>query len=183
MDATDRQLITDLADRVRATATGERDPEAAALIDRSFGDPRSAVYVLTQAVLVQEQALATAQARIAELEAHQPAPAAERGGFMSSLFGRRTEQPNPQQPWGTQQQPQQAWENHPGAAAAPQPAAPAGGGGGSFMKTAAGVAAGVAGGALLASGVSSMLSEPPTTHDSAAAPAGPEAAEDDDWGW
>lgn len=182
MDATDRQLITDLADRVRAAATGERDPEAAALIDRSFGDPRSAVYVLTQAVLVQEQALATAQARIAELEAHQPAPAAERGGFMSSLFGRRTEQPNPQQPWGTQQQPQQAWANHPGAAAAPQPAAPAGGGG-SFMKTAAGVAAGVAGGALLASGVSSMLSEPPTTHDNAAAPAGPEAAEDDDWGW
>lgn len=182
MDATDRQLITDLADRVRAAATGARDPEAAALIDSSFGDPRSAVYVLTQAVLVQEQALAAAQARVAELEGQQAPAAGERGGFMSSLFGRRAEQPNPQQPWGAQQQPQQAWANHPGATAAPQPAAPAGGGG-SFMKTAAGVAAGVAGGALLATGVSSMLSEPSTTHGHSAAPAEPDDTEDDAWGW
>ncbi|WP_255625033.1 DUF2076 family protein [Pseudonocardia sp. ICBG1034] len=162
-------MITDLADRVRAASTGERDPEAAALIDRSFGDPRSAVYVLTQAVLVQEQALAAAQARVAELEAQQAPPAGERGGFMSSLFGRRTEQPPQPQPWGAQQPAQQAWANHRGAAAAPQPAAHAGGGG-SSMKTATGVAAGVAGGALLATGVSSMLSEPG-------------AGEDDDWGW
>ncbi|WP_226365738.1 DUF2076 family protein [Pseudonocardia sp. ICBG162] len=182
MDATDRQLITDLADRVRAASTGERDPEAAALIDRSFGDPRSAVYVLTQAVLVQEQALAAAQARVAELEAQQAPTGGERGGFMSGLFGRRTEQPAPPQPWGAQQPAPQAWANHPGAAAAPQPAAPAGGGG-SFMRTAAGVAAGVAGGALLATGVSSMLSEPPTTHDQSAAPAESGATEDDDWGW
>ncbi|WP_226367065.1 DUF2076 family protein [Pseudonocardia sp. ICBG162] len=181
MDATDRQLITDLADRVRAAATGGRDPEAAALIDSSFGDPRAAVYVLTQAVLVQEQALAAAQARVDELEAQQAPPAADRGGFMSNLFGRRTEhpQPNPQQPGGTQQPAQQAWANHPGAA---QPAAPAGGGG-SFMKTAAGVAAGVAGGALLATGVSAMFSEPPTTQENSAAPAEQGPTEDDDWGW
>lgn len=96
MNTDDRVQITELADRVRRTGAAGRDPEAADLIRRAFGDPEHAMYVLVQAVLMQEQALRSAHQRIQDLQAHQSfadPDAHNCGGFLSNLFGRRDTAP------------------------------------------------------------------------------------------
>src|SRR5207248_691792 len=118
----------DLANRLRRGSPVAKDSQAAVLIAQHIGPQPDALYLLVQAVLMQEDALRTAQARITELEtaaaAPAPAPAqAQGGGFMSGMFGRSRD-------------------------AAPAEAPPGRSGGG-FLKTAAAAAAGVAGGALL----------------------------------
>ncbi|RSM45845.1 hypothetical protein DMA12_12975 [Amycolatopsis balhimycina DSM 5908] len=143
MENQDRELILGLANRLRQAQPVQKDPQAAELIAHHVGAQPDALYLLVQAVLVQEDALRTAQARIAELQAAAPAPAfgaapasasapppaqAGGGGFMSRVFGQNRDQAAP--------------------AAAPQ-----GRSGGGFLKTAAAAAAGVAGGALLFQGL------------------------------
>ena len=141
MENQDRELILGLANRLRQAQPVQKDPQAAELIARHVGSQPDAVYLLVQAVLVQEDALRTAQARIAELQAAQAAPpvvAAAQGGFMSRVFGQNRNQAVP--------------------AAAPMVAAPAAGsGGGSFLNSAAATAVGVAGGALLFQGLSNAF--------------------------
>lgn len=139
MQAEERDLITGLFERLRPFDSQPRDPEAERLIASLVVRQPSAAYLLTQTVLVQEQALKAAQARIAELES-KPATAGG-GGFLSSA-------PNIG-PWGAK----------PAAAPAPVPAAapsplPQGGG---FLRSALSTAAGVAGGALLFEGLRGLF--------------------------
>lgn len=151
MENSDRKLIIDLAERIRQSQPIQKDPQVAELIKQEISGQPDAVYVLAQAVLVQEESLRAAQAKIVELNeriASSPAPAGPvGGGFMSGLFGKSAEAtPAP--------------GSAPGAGAAPAAAAPAQGGssgGGSFLKTAAAATAGVAGGGLLLSGLSSAF--------------------------
>lgn len=166
MQSQERDLITDLFGRLKAFENQPRDGEAERLIAGLVAAQPASPYLLTQTVLVQEQALKAAQQRIAELES-KPAPS---GGFMGSAprIG----------PWGSAP----AAPAGPVATAPPtrsplqeavapqQPAA----GGSSFMRTALTTAAGVAGGALLFEGVRSMLGHsggPFGAHAAAAAPA------------
>ncbi|WP_232666539.1 DUF2076 domain-containing protein [Pseudonocardia sp. TRM90224] len=148
MDANERQLILGLADRLRAAQPVAKDPGAAELITSQIATQPDGVYLLVQAVLVQEDALRTAQARIAELSA--PAPAQQgvaSGGLLGSLFGKgREAAPAPAQA--------NSWTGN-----QPAPAAGTGSGGG-FLKTAAAAAAGVAGGGLLLHGLTSAFSGP-----------------------
>jgi len=141
MDNSDQELITGLADRIRQAQPVQKDPQAAELIGQLIAAQPDAVYVLTQAVLVQEDALRTAQARIAELTERlaaqppaTPAPPQSNGGFLSGMFGRNQQ-----------------------AAPAPVGAQPQGPSGGSFMKTAAAAAVGIAGGGLLLQGLNSTF--------------------------
>ena len=186
MNADERQLITGLFDRMRSVGSQGRDRDAEQLITDQVRSQPYAPYLLTQTVLVQDQALRAANERIQHLEeqvrnagsGQQPG---ESGGFLGGLgrmFGGgaaassvpSTGQPAYGQPQGypPQGQPGGPWGNQgqsQGYAQQPQGGAPMGGGlfgggagGGGFMKGALGAAAGVAGGVLMADGIRNLFS-------------------------
>jgi hypothetical protein len=162
-------LLAELFDRVQSAAGNRRDPEAEAFIAEKVRAQPYAPYLLAQAVIVQEEGLKNALARIEQLEreaADAKAQPAGGGSFLGSIFGggqRAAEQSQPAPgPWSHQrssvpsvgpqtggwggqqmQQPQQAMQQ-------PQ--------GGSFLKGALGAAAGVAGGVLLANSLQGLFS-------------------------
>ncbi|MEI6203720.1 MAG: DUF2076 domain-containing protein [Enhydrobacter sp.] len=159
MQSEERDLIAGLFGRLRGFEAQPRDPEAERLIAQSIANQPGAPYLLVQTVLVQEQALKGAQARIAELEAKvaaQPAP-----GFLASApkMG----------PWGNASVPptQPVQQAPPAPASAPQAA------GGGFLRQAMMTAAGVAGGALLFEGIRNMMGHSPGPFGAGAANAAP----------
>lgn len=177
MTPEERQLLVGLFDRIRAAAGNPRDRDAENLIADAVRAQPYASYLLAQTVLVQEEAMKAAAARIEELEAknreleeasrQQPAGAGGfLGGFGKSIFG---DAPRPQSvprvgPGGLQggawgQQPQQQggpWAGQQGWSQPQQQQQPAAGGG--FLKGALGTAAGIAGGVLLANSLSGLFS-------------------------
>jgi uncharacterized protein len=183
MNAEERQLITDLFERLRSVGQIDKDRDAEALIISYARQNADAGYLLVQNVLVQEHLaqqqaleLQSMQARIEELEAMVPrqAPkpqAAGNGGFLGGMFGGRPAAPQSvpvSRPAPTYTQASSPWGNRSAApqqggqapyqppAYQPQPQqAPAGGGG--FMRSAMGMAAGVAGGMLAANAISNMM--------------------------
>lgn len=157
MQAEERDLISGLFDRLRPFDSQARDPEAERLIANLVSLQPSSAYLLTQTVLVQEQALKAAQDRIAELEAK--TGNAPPSGFLSSApkIG----------PWGAAPAAAPSTRSPLQAAVAPQPA----GGGGSFLRSALATAAGVAGGALLFEGIRNMLGHNPGPFGTAASAA------------
>ena len=181
MTPQERQLVDDLFDRLAKLEGAPRDPEAASSIAQGLRNAPNAVYALVQTVLLQDEALRRANARIEELEAS-GGQQAQSGGFLDSMrdaiFGQNQSHgsvPNVRAPemaggnrpaWNTGQVLQQGQPpgqyNQPAYGqpygGAPQQQPPAfGGGGGSFLGTAAAAAAGVVGGSLLASSIRSMM--------------------------
>jgi uncharacterized protein len=165
MTEEERKLVSELFDRLATLEDAQRDSEAERLIRDGLRQAPSAPYALVQTVLVQDEALKRANARISELEG---AAAPERdtsflGGMRDSLFGSRERRPSVPSvgPSATSSGMSSAWRT--GAQpmpAAPAPALAAGapmGMGGSFLGTAASAAAGVIGGALLLDGIRSMM--------------------------
>lgn len=172
MTPEERQLLTELFDRVRSASGNHRDPEAEAFIADQIRAQPYAPYLMAQAVIVQEEGLKKAAARIEELErslANQQQAAPQSGGFLGSMFGggrssvptagtiRTTEAPRPSGPWGGGSVPSVPQQN----AAPQQMQQPQGG---SFLRNALGTAAGVAGGVLLANSLSSLFSGGNNTH-------------------
>jgi hypothetical protein len=153
MQAEEGDLIGGLFDRLRPFDSQPRDPEAERLIANLVSRQPSTVYLLTQTVLVQEQALKAAQERIAELEAKTGAVAPS--GFLASAprIG----------PWGSAPAAPPPTRSPLQAAVAPQPA------GGGFLRSALATAAGVAGGALLFEGIRGLLGQNPGPFSTAAA--------------
>lgn len=147
MQAEERELITGLFGRLQPYESHARDSDAERLIAGLVQRQPASPYLMVQTVLVQEQALKAAQARIDELEGK--ATPKQASGFLGSAprLG----------PWGAR-----------GAQAAGPMPGQAQRGGGSFLRTALATAAGVAGGALLFEGIRGLL----TSHGS-----GPLAAE------
>lgn len=172
MTPQEKDLITQLLDRLKQAGGQPKDPEAEALIRSAVQTTPDIPYVLVQTALIQTMSLEGAQARITELEREvaqaKEAAAAKPTSFLGGLLGGGGRPvPQPAQPMarpgsvpqtgGYGQQPppgyapqQQGFQ--------PQQAGPAAGGGSSFLRTAAMTAAGVAGGALLFHGISSMMS-------------------------
>lgn len=151
MQQQERDLIADLFGRLQQFENQPRDAEAERLIASYAARQPASPYLLTQTVIVQEEALKQAKARIAELESK-----ASETSFLGSApkIG----------PWGSAPSAPQApparapWQAAPQAPPQQQMAPPAAGpAGGSFLRTALMTAAGVAGGALLFQGVSSMF--------------------------
>jgi hypothetical protein len=105
MTPEERQLITGLFDRLKGAANAPRDPEAEALIIDAVRQQPYAAYVFAQTVIVQEEALKGAAARIQDLEVKLEAEAAKArevaaagsssflGGFGKSLFGSEPARP------------------------------------------------------------------------------------------
>src|SRR4051812_21577459 len=93
MTPQERQQIAELFDRLASLEGKPRDVEAERVIAEGVGRAPHALYPLVQTVLVQDEALRAADARIRELEGGgAPEP---QGGFLDtmrdSLFGRRDE--------------------------------------------------------------------------------------------
>ncbi|MCP3463846.1 MULTISPECIES: DUF2076 domain-containing protein [unclassified Bradyrhizobium] len=173
MTPQERQLVDELFDRLSKLENAPRDPNAIAAINDGLNKAPNAMYALVQTVLLQDEALKRANARIQELEAsHTPEPA-QSGGFLDSmrdtLFGGSQSRgsvpnvpPRDQRPvWNSGQTMQQAqppgYGQPPYAQQQGYGAPPFGGGGGSFLGTAAAAAAGVVGGSMLLSGIRNMM--------------------------
>jgi hypothetical protein len=184
MTPQERQLVDDLFDRLAQLENAPRDPDAErAIIDGLRRSP-NAPYALVQTVLVQDEALKRANARIQELETGGQQPDEPPRGFLDnmrhSLFGREEPRqgsvPNARTgglgssgAWGAS--PSTPPPPPPGYGAPPPPpgygAPPPGygygpgpspvGSGGSFLGTAAASAAGVIGGAMMLNGIRSMF--------------------------
>jgi hypothetical protein len=200
MESQERDIIDGLFGRLRqAESQGvPRDREAETHIANLVRQQPAAPYYMTQAIVVQEQALQAAQSRIQQLEqelAQRPA-AGSGGGFLSGLFGGGSK---PATPTPTQRQPMtmggmgnpqaqpygnNPWGQQPMAGAGPWNQRPGfgGGGGGGFMSGALQTAMGVAGGVVVGSMIADMLTpdaahaapapEPEPSHE-------PEPAEED----
>ena len=167
MTPQERQLVDELFDRLSKLENAPRDPNAIAAINDGLNKAPNAMYALVQTVLLQDEALKRANARIQELEAGRAPEQAQSGGFLDSmretLFGGTQARgsvpnvpPREQRPvWNSGQAMQQA--QPPGFGQQGYGAPPIGGGGGSFLGTAAAAAAGVVGGSLLLSGIRNMM--------------------------
>lgn len=166
MTPQERQLVDDLFDRLVKLETAPRDPDAERAIIEGLRRAPNAVYALVQTVLVQDEALKRADARIRELSGEEDTQ--QSPGFLDSMreaFLGRTRGSVPSVPMGRPSGPDSRWNQggtYQSANAAPaQPYAPPQGGmfggGGSFLGTAAASAAGVIGGALLLNSISSMF--------------------------
>lgn len=195
MTPEERTLLSDLFRHLREVENQPRDADAESFIRQSVQSQPLASYYMAQTVLVQQQALTSAQSRIEELErqvkeaqsrAAAPAPAPSGGSFLSNALGlgrspwgaargeeARPPQPQPgRSPWAAPQQP--SYVPSPGAYGQ-QPGYPQQQGfapqraGSGFLAGAAQTAAGVAGGMLAASAISSMLSHSPGPFGEAAA--------------
>lgn len=171
MDQNDKQAIQSLFDRIGEFGrhAPHRDREAEMLIEQQMARQDGSAYYLAQTVVMQEQALAAAQAQLETLNAQvQQLQVAQQqqpqGGFMSRLFGAApAPQPQMQQPAATAR-PMMA-QHHMQQAASPfsnpqsgpfgqQPAQRQGGG---FLAGAAQTAMGVAGGMMLGNMLGGMF--------------------------
>ncbi|MGA7165594.1 MAG: DUF2076 domain-containing protein [Pseudolabrys sp.] len=156
MTPQERQLVDELFERLARLENSPRDGEAERAISEGLARAPHAIYPLVQTVLVQDDALRRADARIRELTGEDSATAPS-GGFLESmrqvLAGRPGGGSVPGVRPGVSTGPDPRW-NDSGtlAATAPSPSP-----GGSFLGTAAASAAGVIGGALLLNSISSMF--------------------------
>ena len=186
MNSEEQTLIDGLFSRLQQAETDSapRDALAEARIKEHLARQPAAGYFMTQAILVQETAIKSldeqnqqlsrqvqqlqAELQQAKTQAN-PAPAPTSGGFLSSIFGGASRDP---QPASTQSAPpssggwrepgrssfgaQAPQQNFPQPGYAPQQQAPAAAGS-SFLGGALKTAAGVAGGVMLAQGISSLF--------------------------
>lgn len=152
MTPQERQLVADLFDRLARLEDVTRDPDAERTIIDGLRRAPNAVYALVQTVLIQDEALRQADARIRELEGSGAAGGS--GSFLDSmrgaLFGqageRRGSVPSVR---GGGDAPPLYQREQPGT------------GGGSFLGTAAAAAASVIGGSLLLNSFRSMFGGSP----------------------
>ena len=170
MTPQESDLVAALFERLAGLEGQPRDPEAERLITQGLARAPHAIYPLVQTVLLQEEALKRANARIEELEAKggsDSQPAA--GGFLDNmrgaLFGRGSAGPGDARGSVPSVRPGGVWNTgQAGAAAAPPAYQPGPGpamggsmGGGSFLGTAAAAAVGTIGGSLLFNGIRNLM--------------------------
>ncbi len=173
MTPQERDLVAALFDRLAGLEGQPRDPDAERLMAQGLTRAPHAIYPLVQTVLLQEEALKRANARIEELEAKELKGTGEpqAGGFLDSmrgaLFGRgagsgpadtRGSVPSvrPGGVWNTGQATASA-APPPQPQPMPGPAMAGPMGGGSFLGTAAAAAVGTIGGSLLFSGIRNLM--------------------------
>lgn len=167
MDRNDQQAIEDLFGKLaEVERQGQpRDGDSENFIRDRIARQPGAPYYMAQTIVVQEEALKAAQARIAELETSATQGAGGSGGFLGGLFGGSSQNARGSVP--------RVGRSPMGA---PQIARgqPGRSGGGGFLAGAAQTAMGVAGGVLLANMLGGMFAG-----DAEAADAGMDETEAD----
>lgn len=202
MNSEEQTLIDGLFSRLQQAETDSapRDAQAEARIKEHMTRQPAAGYYMTQSILVQEHALQSLDAQnkqqaqqiqqlqdeLQRAKSAQPAPASA-GGFLSSIFGGSSREPQPApsnsgggwrepaRPSFSQPAPQQNYQQPQAPAAAPV--------GSGFLGGAMKTAAGVAGGVLLAEGISSLFhhnQQPQVVEEIIEQPA--PASDQGDWG-
>jgi len=155
MTPDERQMLSDLANKIAQTPAPPKDAEAEEFIRTRIGSRPDALYLMTQTVLIQNLAIEQAQHQIEELK--QQVPQAERPAAGGSFLGTQP----PPRPGTPSYSPGQYGAPPPPQYAAPSPSGPSPGAGGpSFLRGAAQTAAGVAAGALAFEGIRSLFSHP-----------------------
>jgi len=149
MTPQEQELIKGLFDRLSELESQARDAAAERLIGQGLARAPHAIYALVQTVLVQDEALKLANARIEELQA-QTSAEAEPEQRPTSFLDSMREALGGRAPRGSMPSVRTAGGQQ------PQPGAPGFGSGGSFLGTAASAAAGVIGGSLLLDGIRSL---------------------------
>jgi hypothetical protein len=86
MNPQERQLVDELFERLAKLESAPRDGEATAAIAQGLSRAPNAIYPLVQTVLLQDEALKRAAARIDELEGRAPAQESQ-GGFLGNMRG------------------------------------------------------------------------------------------------
>lgn len=165
MNHDERQMIDGLFGRLQDAerSAPPRDPEAESFIRDRVASQPGAPYYMAQTIIVQEQALQAAQARIQELEAQGQRANAGGGGLLGSLFGGGSRDDRSQgsgRPMGAPA----GYGRQNAAYGEPQGGSPWGGRaaaqpsrGGGFLAGAAQTAVGVAGGMMLGSMLGGMF--------------------------
>lgn len=169
MSPEERQLLTQLFDRVRQASSTPRDREAESLIEGELRSQPYATYYLAQAVIIQDKGLEAATAKIRDLEdqiahlqdelsraqsqaqAQPPAQQQGSGGFLGglgSIFGGGNSAPAPVParsagPWGQAPQQNRGYDDY-SRSSPPPPSGPWGGApsGGQWQQPAAAPAGG-----------------------------------------
>jgi len=196
MTPEERNLVTDLFDRLARLEESPRDREAEHLIQDGLRQAPNATYALVQTALIQDEALKRADGRIRELEAQlgTGAEPPRQGGFLEnmreSVFGRREAPRSGSVPTvrpGGEGAPMGAPPVYQSGAQpmaqAPMAQAPMMGQpspGGSFLGTAAATAAGVIGGSMMMNSIRSMMGHQGGMAHAAYEPAG--AGQTAPWG-
>ena len=170
MTPQERDLVAALFERLAGLEGQARDMEAERLITQGLTRAPHAIYPLVQTVLLQEEALKRANARIEELEAKNTTePQAPAGGFLDNmrgaLFGRAPAESGDARgsvpsvrPGGVGTPARPVHPSSPFAyQPAPGPAMAGPMGGGSFLGTAAAAAVGTIGGSLLFNGIRNLM--------------------------
>jgi hypothetical protein len=160
MTPQERKLVGDLFDRLEKLENAPRDADAVDAINNGLDRAPNALYPLVQTVLVQDEALKRADARIRELESElgiEAKSGSEQPGFLDNmrgtLSGKRGQHGSvpsvrsaaSESKWGPAYGQAAGAQGQPAYGQPPQQQEP----GGSFLGTAAATAAGVIGGALL----------------------------------
>jgi uncharacterized protein len=168
MTPQESELVNDLFDRLEKLENAPREPDADRVIAAGARRAPHGLYALVQTVLVQDEALKRANARIEELQARLDGaqePEQRASSFLASMrqalggqVGRGGSVPSVRGGAAPAASPPTA-PPQPGFTPVPPPGygATPFGGGGSFLGTAACAAAGVIGGALLLDGIRSMF--------------------------
>jgi hypothetical protein len=170
MTPQERQHVAELFDRLQSLEAAPRDAEAERAIAEGLARAPHALYPLVQTVLVQDEALKRADARIRELEGGDEPR--EGGGFLDTMRATLTGRGSVPTVRSSMTDPR--W----GGAAAQAPASAPGNAGGSFLGTAAAAAAGMIGGSLLLNSISSMFGH----HGQASAAYDPSGGGQTPWG-
>jgi hypothetical protein len=170
MNPQERQLVDDLFERLSKLEGAPRDADAVAAINQGLGQAPNALYPLVQTVLLQDEALKRATARIEELEGRAGAQQNQGGGFLDNmrgaLFGQQQKSGSvPSVPvasdrpvWNTGAVYQGDPRNQPMPQGDPRAQAGGGfGGGGSFLGTAAAAAVGMVGGSMLMNSIGGLM--------------------------
>ncbi len=159
MDSQEQRLIEDLFARLRSVSSGPKDRDAEQLIRDILSRFPDAPYYLAQSVLVQQQALDRAEARIKELEAASEDRSASASRGSSSFLGGSSV---PQT--GASQTSYQTGRRYADAETSPNPAratespwAPQPSRTGGFLGTALSTATGVAGGMFIADSIRNLF--------------------------
>lgn len=153
MDSTERNVIDDLFEKLRLVEqkTAPRDHQAEAHIHTLVARQPAAPYYMAQAIVMQEQALAAATDRIAEMERERAArPVGQ--GFLGGLFGGGESPASGRRPHATSGDRRNAPTAGPGQAVGPWQT-----GGPGFLGGAMQTAVGVAGGMMLATALGGVL--------------------------
>ncbi|MGZ3409114.1 MAG: DUF2076 domain-containing protein [Xanthobacteraceae bacterium] len=154
MTPQERALVTELFDRLSTLENTRRDPDAERLIADGVRRAPNAIYGLVQTVLLQDEALKQAEARLRDAGA-----TGTKGGFLDSM--RNEGDARGSVPTIPQQSKWNSGRVLGPAVSTPQPvpsyAQSAGGPGSSFLGTAAAAAVGAIGGNLLFSGLRNMM--------------------------